>query len=179
VDNSSSVRLATASDLPALPALEDAADALFTQHGIGPLPPATIDAAAPGNTLVVFVVGEPVVGFATLNDVDGSAHLEQLSVHPAAARQGLGTALLSASIDWATTAGCQAMTLCTFAEVPWNAPFYARHGFAPLGTLSPGLASLRAQEQALGLDALCRRVVMRRDLSPAAQASPAAYRLSF
>ena len=25
------------------------------------------------------------------------------------------------------------LTVSTFRDVPWNAPFYARHGFAPLG----------------------------------------------
>jgi hypothetical protein len=57
--------------------------------------------------------------------------------------------------------------LCTFADVPWNAPFYARHGFVSLAESesTPGLLELRQREVSLGLDALGRRTVMRKLLT--------------
>jgi hypothetical protein len=63
------------------------------------------------------------------------------------------------------------MTLCTFADVPWNAPFYGRHGFEELSDPGPELRALRATESRLGLDDLGRRVVMRLTLRPESVAS--------
>ena len=62
------------------------------------------------------------------------------------------------------TAGPAPLTLTTFAEVPWNAPYYARIGFRVLADaeLSPGLRAIRAHEAALGLDRW-PRVCMRRE----------------
>jgi ribosomal protein S18 acetylase RimI-like enzyme len=157
-------RLATEADLAYLPAIESAADELFARAGIGPMPSQTVDLAQLRDALVLLVSGDPVVGFAMVDEVDGEAHLEQLSVHPMAARQGLGTELLCAAIEWSARAGYESMTLCTFADVPWNAPFYARHGFHTVHELGPGLAKLRETERGLGLDDVGERVVMRRGL---------------
>ena len=107
------------------------------------------------------------MGFARLEIVDGHAHLEQLSVHPTHGRRGIGGGLLFAACQWAADEGHSIITLCTFADVPWNAPFYARHGFAPVSDteLTPGLRVLRRREHELGLDALGRRTVMIKALS--------------
>ena len=127
-------------------------------------PPASADELA--SALHVLVAGRPPVGFARLAEVDGQAHLEQLSVHPDAAGAGVGRALVEAALTWARTRGYTSMTLCTFAGVPFNAPFYASCGFA--GVRNPGgeLAALREHERQLGLDALGERVAMRADLDP-------------
>lgn len=162
------VRPAHPRDLEHLPGLEAAADALFAAAGIGPLPPGVGSAEELAGAAAVLVVGDPVVGFARLERVDGQAHLEQLSVHPSASRLGLGAALLEAAAAWAARSGHEALTLCTFADVPWNAPFYARHGFVELTDLGPGLRQLRETERRLGLDALGRRAVLRRGVGPEA-----------
>ena len=52
------------------------------------------------------------------------------------------------------------MTLCTFRDVPWNAPFYAALGFAPIASPEPALARLLAHEIALGLTAYGARIAM-------------------
>jgi hypothetical protein len=59
------------------------------------------------------------------------------------------------------------VTLCTFGDVAWNGPFYARHGFVevPPDELTPGLVALRDEEAREGMDAMGRRVVMRRDVA--------------
>ncbi|WP_425558690.1 GNAT family N-acetyltransferase [Catenulispora subtropica] len=109
------------------------------------------------------VVGEPPVGFARIELLDDTPHLEQLSVHPTATRQGLGTALIQACCHWATQHGYDQITLTTFAEVPFNAPTYQRLGFTPIpqNQLPPHLAARRRHETETGLDALRPRIAMR------------------
>jgi len=158
------IRPAAPADLEWLPAIEAAADELFAQAGIGPLPSGTSDPGDYAEALQVLVAGTPVYGFATIEEVDGEAHLEQLSVHPEHARSGVGTALLEAVCAWATDQGYDVVTLSTFAEVPWNGPFYATRGFEAVDDPGPELRALRANEGRLGLDALGPRVVMRRRL---------------
>lgn len=66
----------------------------------------------------------------------------------------MGRALLAHAADRAREEGLTALTLTTFAEVPWNAPYYARLGFRTLaeGDLTPGLREIRAAEAGHGLD---------------------------
>jgi predicted DCC family thiol-disulfide oxidoreductase YuxK/GNAT superfamily N-acetyltransferase len=113
------------------------------------------------------------VGFAVASVVGGSAHLEELDVLPEAGRRGIGTRLVGTVCDWAASQGFSAITLSTFRDVPWNAPFYERLGFRPLAPvdLSPALREVRAREEHLGI-ALDHRVMMRRHLHPAADAPP-------
>jgi predicted N-acetyltransferase YhbS len=76
----------------------------------------------------------------------------------------VGRALLAHAAGRAGEEGLTGMTLTTFAEVPWNAPYYARLGFRVLAEaeLTPGLRAIRAAEAAHGLDRW-PRVCMRRD----------------
>lgn len=159
------VRPAASSDLPGLPELETRSDVVFAVAGFGPLPPAA-DVATYAASAALFVAGRPAVGLARVEMVDGLAHLEQLSVLPSHMRRGVGTALLERACTWAAETGHAAVTLCTFADVAWNGPFYARHGFVelPVERWTPGLAALRAEETEQGMDAMGRRVVMRREL---------------
>lgn len=153
------VREADFADLAALPAVEAAADELFLPLGITDIPaPAT--AAERARAWQVLVAGRPVAGFAALELVDGAVHLEQLSVHPAHGRRGIGTALLAATVDAARECGADRVTLLTYADVPWNAPFYARHGWSVTSELTPGLQALRHRETELGLDRHGARVAM-------------------
>ncbi|MFF8789332.1 GNAT family N-acetyltransferase [Streptomyces sp. NPDC015125] len=103
------------------------------------------------------------LGFLLWEPVDGCTHIEQVSVHPQHAHRRIGRAL----IDRAEREGGPAplpLTLTTFAEVPWNAPYYARIGFRTLtdAELTPGLRAIRAHEATLGLDRW-PRVCMRRE----------------
>lgn len=154
------IRPATPDDLRGLPALEAAADRLLgAALGCQPLPAA--ESPTPVGPVLYLVAGTPPVGFARIDEVDGQAHLEQLSVHPDFAGRGLGRSLMEAALDAARCRGYESMTLCTFADVPFNAPFYASCGFHVVPEPSGELAALRAHEAQLGLDALGRRTAMR------------------
>lgn len=97
--------------------------------------------------------------------VDGNLHIEQVTVHPEHSRRGVGRDLIDHAGRHAQAHGLLALTLCTFADVPWNAPYYARLGFRKLSAeeLTPGLRELRRREAVHGLDRW-PRVCMRRAL---------------
>jgi ribosomal protein S18 acetylase RimI-like enzyme len=108
-----------------------------------------------------------VAGYVLVDVVDGAAHVEQVSVDPAFARRGLGRRLIDHVAAVAEAKGRPAVTLTTFRDVPWNAPYYRRCGFRDLAEseLGPELRRLRDAEAAHGLDPTLR-VCMRRDLAP-------------
>ena len=155
------VRVASAGDLQEVPAVEAAADELFRARGVLDLPPAA-SAVERARAWLVLVVGRPVQGFAVLERVDGDVHLEQLSVHPTAMRRGRGAALLEATVSAAWATGARRVTLLTHADVPWNAPWYARHGWRVTDDLGPQLRTLAEHEVELGLTRRGRRVAMAR-----------------
>lgn len=113
----------------------------------------------------IFVLGTPPVGFACVDELDGLAHLVEIAVVPSSMKQGIGTRLLERACDWAREQGYPAITLSTYADVPWNGPYYAARGFVEASDVTPALAQLRAHEREIGLDAVARRIVMRRELA--------------
>lgn len=97
--------------------------------------------------------------------IDDALHIEQVSVDPAYARLGRGRELIEHAAGQAAELSFSVLTLTTFVDVPWNAPYYRRLGFIeiPDGDLSPGLAAVRRREAQMGLDRW-PRTAMRRDL---------------
>jgi GNAT superfamily N-acetyltransferase len=160
------VRPAQPDELIELPELERRAETVFRVSGVAlpeiPFPPDALhDAKA------IFVADRPPVGYVRVDEVDGVAHIQALAVLPGMMRRGIGTSLLEAACSWASTHGYRAVTVITFADVPWNAPFYAARGFVVIDEVTPELAELRDWERAVGLDAVGTRVVMRRMLTVA------------
>jgi GNAT superfamily N-acetyltransferase len=100
----------------------------------------------PGVTL-----DEPV-GFAMVEDFGPHLHLEEVDVVPEHGRQGLGTRLVREVLKFAEVRR-RPVTLSTFGDIPWNAPFYARLGFRELpgDDWSPALADRMREEAARGL----------------------------
>ncbi len=122
-------------------------------------------------------VGTPAAG-----EDPREAHLEQLAVLPAHGRRGIGRSLVEAACTWAAARGHARISLRTYAEVPWNAPFYARCGFrasdddAPGGALDTAFQrGLVAAEREAGLARHGRRVLMLRELRAVRRDPPSTY----
>ncbi len=165
-------RLARADELAALRVIELAAGRAFAEIGMAEIaaddPPAVEDLAVfqrDGRAWVHVDDADRPVAYLIAELVDGAAHIEQVSVDPEAAGRGIGRGLIDHMADWAIERGCRALTLTTFAEVPWNAPYYQRLGFRVLAEdeLGPGLRRIRADEAEHGLDRW-PRVAMTRPL---------------
>ncbi|MDA5283635.1 GNAT family N-acetyltransferase [Streptomyces sp. NPDC054904] len=155
------IRAAVLADLPVCQDIERAAGECFRDIGMpavaddDPLPLEELAryagtglawvATGPDDRPLAYLIAEPV---------DGALHVEQVSVHPAGARRGVGRALLEHAALRAAARRDGALTLTTFAAVPWNAPYYLRCGFRILADeeLTPGLREIRRQEALHGLD---------------------------
>ena len=158
-DPSPAVRRARPDEFDRLRWVEAESDRLLAQVGMGPFPDDDhdrLDAAE-----VVLAAGDPAVGFVSVRLLDGEAHIDQLSVVPECGGRGIGRHLLDEAIRWARRQGLSGVTLTTFRDVAWNAPFYLRVGFEVLVDLPPGLDAVRADERERGFDAMGPRVAMR------------------
>lgn len=163
-----SVRRATGEDLVLLREIEDEADELFASVfsivSWRPAPPGVERSRQPGFILVASeTLGSEPLGFAHVLEVPGGDHLEQLSVRPSVTRRGHGRALVEAVKDESGRRGCNRVTLRTYADVPWNAPFYASCGFVECAPDTDFLRDLSNAEQQRGVE-YGRRVHMSFDL---------------
>jgi len=157
------VRAADPTDLAELEEVDLRAETLFRTADYD-LPELPFDADGLAGAQAVFVAGLPPIGFVRVDEVDGLAHIDELAVIPKRMRQGIGSELVERACEWAREHEYPAITLITFADVPWNGPYYAKRGFVEVDDVSPGIRALRDKERELGLDAVGRRIVMRREL---------------
>lgn len=74
----------------------------------------------------------PIAGFVMASLRGKGLYIDQVSVDPAYGRKGIGRALMLHIESIAMNRGCREITLSTFRELPWNAPFYATLGYRPL-----------------------------------------------
>jgi predicted GNAT superfamily acetyltransferase len=93
-------------------------------------------------------------------EIDGVAHLEQLSVVPTCGRRGYGRKLIEDSMAEAGKRGYDELTVRTYADVPWNAPFYGTCGFTETEPVTDFHRRLASLEKELGLDRYGRRIQM-------------------
>jgi 4-diphosphocytidyl-2-C-methyl-D-erythritol kinase len=171
-----SIELAQPDQVAQLCAIERKAVQLFRGHSAWSvyvdmsIPPELLQLAI-GRGLVWVALsasGEPV-GFVWLDTEAGgdAIGIAEIDVLPAHGQRGIGAALLEHACEWARAAGYGRVDLATIAEVPWNAPFYARHGFAMVDKNDPTVAFARQRDRENGFpDPL--RVFMSRPLSPPA-----------
>ncbi|MFD5193733.1 GNAT family N-acetyltransferase [Streptomyces sp. NPDC058357] len=166
------IRTARRTDLPLLQDIERAAGEPFHTLDMSSIanddpPPLDLldEYRRAGRAWVAVDADDRPAGYLIADPVDGAAHIEQVSVHPSAARRGVGSTLIDHLAGWAAEQGLDALTLTTFSQVPWNAPYYARLGFRTLdeAELTDGLRKIRAQEAEHGLDHW-PRVCMRREI---------------
>lgn len=101
------------------------------------------------------------VGFLIAAVEDGAdLHVLELSVGADHQGRGAGRALMQTARREAEARALSALTLTTFANVPWNAPFYARLGYTAL-TAETLPAYLREALAAQAEHGLTDRVAMR------------------
>jgi GNAT superfamily N-acetyltransferase len=166
------IRVARRDEFARLREIEDEAGQRF--NGL-PIYDETRDSSFPTDALVRLLESQQVwvmcqdddqpIGMVIASVRDGEAYVEELDVLPAHGRRGLGGRLLAHVFTWGTAQGCATVSLSTFRDVPWNGPFYRKHGFRDLTReeWSPGMAAIRAHETEQGLRADAR-VFMRREL---------------
>lgn len=154
--------------IPFLPSIERAAARMFPT---GRVPEEQLDDAVPdavlaeaareGRLWTAFADGgdEPV-GFALLGIIEGLAVLAEVDILPDHGRRGIGRELIAHVAEEAEQRGFDWLYLTTFADIPWNASYYERLGFAPLaeGEVPTAVYDLLADEQERGFDG---RVAMR------------------
>ncbi len=159
-------------ELRAVQQVEIAAGHLFADIGMGLVaehePFTTIELQGfldRGAFWVATPVGGDPVAYLLVEEVDGCAHIEQVTVHPDHGRQGVGARLIDTAEGWAAARSLPALTLTTFSEVAWNRPYYERLGFRVLADdeITPGLVAIRTYEDDIGLG-VWPRVCMRRDV---------------
>lgn len=154
-----SLRLARPEDADAMPAIERAAADLFT-HDPG------LESFDPDDTwevddlrrlirkghCLVSHVGEEIAGFIVTEPFRRELHIWEMNVHPRFQQRGIGAGLVRAAMIDARNAGFEALTLTTFRDLAWNAPFYRRLGFEEIAPERHArLATVLSDETADGL----------------------------
>ncbi|GAB5349189.1 GNAT family N-acetyltransferase [Alteriqipengyuania sp. 357] len=167
-----SIRLARPGDADAMPAIERAAGTMFERidglAGIAAQDTVPVERLlryiARGHCLAA-VHDEAVIGFLVTEPFGRELHVREFSVHPDWQGRGVGSALLRGCMIDAGNSGFTAITLTTFAEVPWNAPFYRRLGFVDLDPVDHArLAGELEREYGHGMPP-GSRIAMVRDLT--------------
>lgn len=167
------IRSARPDDLEHLPAIERASGEMFRDLAalayVADDAPTSVEELArlrhEGGVWVAVTDRDEPIGFVVAALLDDGAQVELVCVHPEHARLGIGARLLDAVDGWAAGHGLAALTLTTFRDVAWNAPYYQRLGFRELAReeITPSLAAVLAAEAAHGHDP-ARRVCMRRPI---------------
>jgi GNAT superfamily N-acetyltransferase len=170
---SARIRLARPDEVGRLREIEDVAGTLFS--GLG-LIDEELDRSFPledlsrligiGQAWVACTMDDVPVGMVLASVRDDAVYIEEMDVLPMQGRRGLGTRLLASVCAWARSQGYAAVTLSTFADLPWNGPFYRKRGFRDLSPSewTAGMRAIREREARHGLR-VAARVFMRRELA--------------
>lgn len=166
-----SLRLARVADAAAMPAIEAAAGKLFDNiEGLAALAgrrtipeDRLLRYIAKGHCLVASDKGQ-IIGFLVNQPFGRDLHIWEFDVIPSHQQQEIEAGLLRACLIDARNTGFSSVTLTTFRDVPWNAPFYEGVGFQQVTDWDahPRLAKELELEAAQGLPAdqrcamLCR-----------------------
>ncbi|MBE9079077.1 GNAT family N-acetyltransferase [Romeria aff. gracilis LEGE 07310] len=104
---------------------------------------------------------DAVVGYAMTREVDSTIYLQQIDVEPKHSQRGIGSALVNEVCSWARFNGYSVVSLSTFRDIPWNAPFYSKLGFRILNEfeITASFQEIRFQEIEAGLP-IAERVIM-------------------
>ena len=150
--------------------IERSAGARFREIGMGyiadgdPTPATILEDRAQNHRLIVARDDNGrTAGFLIWSPKDGKAYIEEVAVDPDHAGHKLASKMIDRLCgDVAEQFGL--ISLATFRDVPWNAPYYARLGFVEhdRATLGPEHeASWQAQSEYLDMS---RRLFMTREI---------------
>jgi ribosomal protein S18 acetylase RimI-like enzyme len=166
-----SIRTAIPADAAALPAIESSAGMRFLS--IPDLAWLAWEEDVPAQThrryidqgteWVAVGDGQDIVGFLAAEIVSDDLHVWEIAVRQQNQRRGIGRCLLAAAERFAWERGLASLTLTTFLDVPWNAPWYKRRGFT-ISSDDERLSSLVSAERERGWP---RRCAMRKTLRAA------------
>ncbi|MBL9027703.1 MAG: GNAT family N-acetyltransferase [Myxococcales bacterium] len=169
------IRAAAPSEMPEVFSVDDDATQLYARAGIElgltDEHPFALDErrrwrrSAELGRLFVAVEEGRLIGFASLDVLDGEPYLDQLSVRADSGRRGVGRALLRRAVAWAVEQRGEAIWLTTYAQVAFNLPFYESEGFVvvPESECGPGVLH-HVEEQRRWLPFPEHRVAMQRPL---------------
>ncbi|MEO1731784.1 MAG: GNAT family N-acetyltransferase [Pseudomonadota bacterium] len=156
------LRLARPEDASRMPPIESAAAVLFAKDPA--FSTADLDETRSpeefrrlirkGHSLIAHV-GEEPAGFLVSEPFRRELHIWEMDVDPRYQERGIGAGLVRACLIDARNTGFRAVTLTTFRDLAWNAPFYARLGFEEVTALDahPRLAGELAVEADNGFPA--------------------------
>lgn len=147
------VRLAGTADLDRLAELEDAS----FDHGAWSRSALAAELAAVPDTRIVVVAEDesqepPVVGYASLRHVDGTADVNRIVVDPEHRQRGIGRGLLEELLRQALTRGCERVLLDVDPANTAAVRLYEEFGFHEIDR--------RARYYADGADALIMQKTM-------------------
>jgi GNAT superfamily N-acetyltransferase len=163
------LRPAVPADFAAVDAIDAATDSMFDAYG--GVPDADLDlralfdhVLAHGHLWIAETGTGAPAGFLMTLEIDGQAYLREIGVAPAHGRRGLGAAMLEWCAGWCAQNGYAELWLRTFTHVPWNRPFYLKHGFAdvPEAEWGPQMRADHEAEGEIGFDLDMRTVMKRR-----------------
>ena len=158
------VRLACAGDLGSLAAIEASGVETFKVYGrpLGDVSESAHEGHWAGHITagllwVADEAGRGPIGFLAAERVDDGLYIAEVDVVMDRQRLGYGRRLMEAAIGRARRERMSSVTLTTFREIPWNAPFYERLGFRTLSVeeTPAHLGETMAGENARGLHGRC------------------------
>jgi ribosomal protein S18 acetylase RimI-like enzyme len=156
------IRAARHSDISLLAAIEESGAETFARHGqpladgSPPAPPEQWSEALQAGLLwVADDVATGPIGFLRGESSEDGLYVAEVDVVMERQRQGHGRRLMETAIAHARKNGLASVTLTTFRDIPWNAPFYATLGFEEVASPSRHLAKTLAEEAARGFEGRC------------------------
>ena len=168
------IRAARRDDLRAVRSIERNAQRSFLDSAhpeasaLEPLPLEELRWQLDGGWLFVAVdESDRPVAFVACCLIDGDVFIEEVDVLADYAGRRIGARLLERVDEAARSRGFHRVVLTTFADVPWNAPYYRRLDFRdlPPGEWGPELAARVDEEDESGLDRRAR-VCLARNVEP-------------
>jgi len=109
---------------------------------------------AQGTEWVALNDSRELVGFLAAQIVGRDLHIWEIAVRADFQNRGIGRQLIESAAAFSRQRGLATLTLTTFANVPWNAPWYARLGFV-MSTDDERLGALVRNETERGWPGRC------------------------